>query len=389
MTWRDSGRNACRSEDKGHDWAGPCVTRRLRAAPSTAWSDAEIDVLPKTVDLESAVGPTADRRLVRYSEQRELGCWCRRVPVKKVQQSVPAGAVQAVEPPVRPPSPWVPPAPTHPAASRPPPVPAEDPVEYPSEDGLPISTNTDHLEWMVRCYRELKHRFRGRQDLFIGCNMLIYYEPGNNKAAVAPDVFVSFGVPQRNQPSYFVWLEGKPPDVVWEFGAPLTVKGDAGEKKKTYRRMGVREYWLVDPVGGVYDPRVQGFELVDGAYERMSCEEGPDGFVAVWSPVLQLELRFADGRLRFWDRETARYRQLPEEEAEARIESIDRARREAEALRQEAEAQIESIDRARREAEAQIESDERALKAEKRARKALEARLAKFEAESRSTRDPT
>ena len=69
---------------------------------------------------------------------------------------------------------------------------------------------------------------------------------------------------------------------------------------------------------------------------------------------MQLELRFAHGRLRFWDRETAQYRQLPEEEAEAQIESI-----------------------------------ERALKAEKRARKALEARLAKFEAESRSTRDPT
>ena len=124
----------------------------------------------------------------------------------------------------------------------------------------------------------------------------------------------------------------------------------------------------MDPVGGVYDPRVQGFELIDGAYERMSCEEGPDGLVAVWSPVLQLEVRFADGRLRFWNRETARYRQLPEEEAEA---------------------QIESIERARREAEAQIESIERALKAEKRARKVLEARLAKFEAESRSTRDPT
>ena len=133
---------------------------------------------------------------------------------------------------MRPPSPWVPPPPPRPAASEPPPVPAEDPVEYPSEDGLPISTNTDHLEWMVRCYRELKHRFRGRQDLFIGCDMLIYYEPGNNKAAVAPDVFVSFGVPQRDQPSYFVWLEGKPPDVVWEFGAPLTVKGTPARRKR-------------------------------------------------------------------------------------------------------------------------------------------------------------
>ena len=38
--------------------------------------------------------------------------------------------------------------------------------------------------------------------------------------------------------------------MVWEVGAPLTVKGDAAQKKETYRRMGVREYWLADPVGG-------------------------------------------------------------------------------------------------------------------------------------------
>ena len=232
------------------------------------------------------------------------------MPVKKVQQSVPAGTVPAVEPPVRPPARF------RPATSEPPLAPADDPVEYPSEDGFPISTNTDHLEWMVRCYRTLEHRFRGRRDLFVGCDMLIYYERGNNKARVAPDVFVSFGVPPRERPSYFVWLEGKPPDVVWEFGAPLTIKGDAAQKKETYREMGVREYWLADPVGGVYAPRVQGFALADGVYEPMPWEAGPDGLVAVWSPVLQLELRFAEGRLGFWDRETARYLELPEEESE-------------------------------------------------------------------------
>ena len=181
------------------------------------------------------------------------------MPVKKVQQSEPTGTVPAVEPPVRPTSPWAPPRRTRPAPPEPPPLTAENPVEFPSEDGLPISINPYHLEWMVRCCLELKHRFRGRRDLFIGCNMLIYYEPGNNEAAVAPDVFVSFGVPQRNQPSYFVWLEGKPPDVVWEFASPPTIEADIGKKKNKYRRMGVREYWLVDPVGGAYDSRVQVF----------------------------------------------------------------------------------------------------------------------------------
>jgi len=60
----------------------------------------------------------------------------------------------------------------------------------------------------------------------------------------------------------------------------VTVKGDSEKKKETYRGMGVREYWLVDPVGGVYEP--------------LPCEEAPDGMVTVWSPLLQLEVRFAN-----------------------------------------------------------------------------------------------
>ena len=158
----------------------------------------------------------------------------------------------------------------------------------------------------------------------------------------------------RERPSYFAWQDGKPPDVMWEFGAPLTVKGDAEKKKATYRGMGVREYWLVDPVGGVYEP--------------MPCEEAPDGMVTVWSPLLQLEVRFANRRLRFWDRETAQYLELPEDEVEGWVQ------RDAEA---------------RRAAEARAEKAELDLEAEERARKALEERIAKFEAESRSTRDST
>ena len=118
----------------------------------------------------------------------------------------------------------------------------------------------------------------------------------------------------RPASSYVVRREGNPPDVVWEFASLSTVRKEAGEKKEKYRQMGVREYWLVDPAGGYHDPQVQGFQLVDGAYEQLPSEEGPEGMVAVWSPLLQLELRFADGQPRFWDREKAQYVELPEEE---------------------------------------------------------------------------
>ena len=267
------------------------------------------------------------------------------------------------------------------------PVPAEASVEYPGEDGLPMPTNLDHYAWSMVCYRMLKHRFRGCRDLLIACDMLVYYERGNNKAAVAPDVFVSFGVPPGPRSSYFVRREGKPPDVVLEFASPSTVRKDAGEKKEKYRRMGVREYWLVDPVGGYHDPQVQGFQLVDAAYEQLPWEEGSEGMVAVWSPLLQLELRFADGQLRFWDREKALNVELPEEERDRLRLKERRGRLEERRGRLEERRGRQRSERGRLEERRARQRLERELEEERRDRKALEVRLAALEAESRSTRD--
>ena len=94
--------------------------------------------------------------------------------------------------------------------------------------------------------------------------------------------------------------------------------------------MGVREYWLVDLDGEYHNRRVHGFELVNGEYVEPPWEERPDGSVTVWSRVLRLEQRCTDGRLRFWNRKTEKYLELPEEEAEFRAETEAQARREAE-----------------------------------------------------------
>ena len=276
------------------------------------------------------------------------------------------------------------------------PVPAAASVEDPGEDGLPMPTNLDHYAWLMVCYRILTYHFRGCRDLLIACDMLVYYKRGKDKIAVAPDVFVSFGVPPGPRSSYSVRREGKPPDVVLEFASPSTVGKDAGEKKEKYRQLGVREYWLVDPVGGYHDPQVQGFQLVDAAYEQLPSEEGSEGTVAVWSPLLQLELRFADGQLRFWDREKALYVELPEEESDRLRLKERRGRQRAERGRlEEREGRLEAERGRLKERRGRLEEQqgrqrvERELEAEKRARKALEERIAKFEAESRSTRDPT
>ena len=308
------------------------------------------------------------------------------MPVKKVHQSVPTGV--STPQPVRPPLPW--------ALRRPaPPVPAEDPVEYPSEDGIPMAASLKHARWMMAGFRVLEHWFRGPLDVFVGIDLLVYYAHGDNGQSVAPDVFVSFGVEQRDLPCYKVWEEGKPPDVVWEFGSQSTAENDAGEKKGKYRRMGVREYWLVDLDGEHHDRRLHGFALVNGQYVELPWEERPDGTVTVWSPVLQLEQRCTEGRLRFWDRKTEKYLELPEEEAEFRAESEAQARRESDQAREQAEARAESeaqarreSDQARKEAESRAEREAQARKVEMRKRKALEAEVAELKANARNHRDP-
>ena len=56
-------------------------------------------------------------------------------------------------------------------------------------------------------------------------------------------------------------VEGAP-DFVAEVLSPGTVKRDKGYKKDAYERSGVREYWIIDPVGRSVEQHV----LKDGAF---------------------------------------------------------------------------------------------------------------------------
>ena len=146
----------------------------------------------------------------------------------------------------------------------------------------------------------------------------------------------------------------------------------------------------------------EGFELVNGQYVELPWVERPDGTLAVWSPALQLEQRCTEGELRFWDRKTEKYLELPEEEERgAREQAESRADREARARKQEAQARKQAEEgrkqaesRADSEAQARREADQarreadQAREVEMRKRKALEARLAELEAGGRGPRNP-
>ena len=127
-------------------------------------------------------------------------------------------------------------------------------VEYPSSDGKPLAENDAQLAAIVYGITVLRTRYAGRDDVYVSGDLLLYYEEGNPRVSVAPDVFVVFGVEDRMRMNYKVWEEGKGPDFVLEVASPGTwrKREDVGRKREVYAGLGVREYWLYDPMGGLH-----------------------------------------------------------------------------------------------------------------------------------------
>ena len=67
-----------------------------------------------------------------------------------------------------------------------------DAVVYPCSDGQPMAETGIHGECMMYVTTALRRWFarRGRADVCVGMNNFLYYERGNPRAVVAPDVYV-------------------------------------------------------------------------------------------------------------------------------------------------------------------------------------------------------
>ena len=291
------------------------------------------------------------------------------MPVKNVQQALPDTVVVEPPPPVRPPVP----------GGLPPPREREralaevvtDEVDYPSWDGLPMADNTDQAEAMTMAFTMLEEHFRDRPNVFVACDLLVYYRRHHNKVRVAPDVMVVLGAERKWRGSYKLWEEPKPPDWVLEVASEGTAGRDLKLKPAVYARIGVPEYWQYDPTGGLLEPRLTGQRLAGGRYEDLPRQAVRGAEIAIGSAALGLRLEFDGQRLRFWDGERGQYLRTSAEQAQA--------------AREEAQARREAEQVAREEAQARREAEQVAREAECRAQVAT-ARVAELEAALKSLR---
>ncbi len=182
-----------------------------------------------------------------------------------------------------------------------------------------------HRRLMLDLIQALDRWFKDDPDVYVSGNLLLFYEEGNRRRHVAPDVFVVFGVPKRERLNYLLWEEGRGPNVVIELTSSSTRHEDTRKKFELYREvLRVPEYFLFDPFGDYLTPRFQGYRLVANEYRPMKLQDG-----RLRSRQLGLWLEPDGNALRLVDPASNSRLQTPEEV----VAELERLRAENAALR--------------------------------------------------------
>ena len=161
---------------------------------------------------------------------------------------------------------------------------------------------------------------------------------------LAPDFIFARQVsdPERviRRNGYVISEVGKPPDLVLEVGSRSTGRRDYTVKREGYAALGIREYWRFDPSGGEYHDRpLAGDTLIDGEYVPIEVIAESGGRHRGYSEILELELWWEEGKLRFRNPENGQFLLTPQELYErAEEEHADRMAAETRAGTAEARA---------------------------------------------------
>jgi Uma2 family endonuclease len=204
--------------------------------------------------------------------------------------------------------------------------------EYPTSDGKPMAETDYHRKLIIEIIEKLDGLFADRPDVYVSGNLLVFYEEGDLRKHLSPDVFLVFAVPKRDRLSYKIWEEGKAPELVIEVTSKSTKREDLKEKFLIYQDVWkAKEYFLFDPLGEYLDPPMRGYRLVRGKYKRIE----PDANDRLPSRLLGLDLERQESRLVFRDRTTGREILRPDRQRNLELQAeVEQLRQELDALRQ-------------------------------------------------------
>jgi len=220
--------------------------------------------------------------------------------------------------------------------------------EYPTGDGKPMAETPIHGDNMFAITDVLRSRYAHDPSVYIAFNMLMYYVPNDKRRHVSPDVYLVKGIPPRYRGAYFVWIEGKGPNIVFEISSRSTRKEDLNKKFRLYQdTLQVPEYFLFDPNEEYLRPSLQGFRLREGMYVPIDPVEG-----RLPSEELGLHMERDGAFLRLYDPATGQRLLTSREERDVEQAARQQAEAKAEAAEQQAEAAEQQADAAKQQADA-------------------------------------
>jgi Uma2 family endonuclease len=205
-----------------------------------------------------------------------------------------------------------------------------DDIHYPSSDNEPMGEN-DVICWLMTASLDaMKRHFSADENVYVSSNSFIYYVKDDPLQRVAPDLYVVKGVSSKKRPNYKIWEEGVVPQVVFEFTTESSRYKDLGVKKGLYEALGVKEYYLFDPVSEYLEPHFRAFRLEDGALHELPHKNSH------FSPELQLTIRPQGQLLRFYPVDSLKPVPTSDELADLADQEAERAEQEAARAEQEA-----------------------------------------------------
>lgn len=194
-------------------------------------------------------------------------------------------------------------------------------IFYPETDNKPMAETDKHRELITELIKSLEDFFSNQADVYVTGNIMVYYESGNMRKSVAPDVMIVSGADKRARRIFKIWEE-KTPSVVFEISSHSTALEDLNRKFRLYQKLGIQEYYIFDPDYSYLETPLIAFRLSDGEYEESEIVENE-----VFSPSLGLEIVNTGETLRLRNPQTNEFL-LTREDLKNRIAELEELLRE-------------------------------------------------------------
>jgi Uma2 family endonuclease len=169
----------------------------------------------------------------------------------------------------------------------------------------------------------LDRHFGAPETTLVISEMALGWNVRQRRGLLYPDLLIAFNVDPAAaiaQRGYAIEERGKPPEFVLEVASFTTAHNDYTRKREGYAAYGIPVYWRFDPTGGEFYPTLlAGDRLVDGEYRPITILQTDEGRYWGHSEVLNLDLCWEQGQLRWYDPVSRRYIPTHNDEADGRI----------------------------------------------------------------------